>query len=126
MILNPKDRFDICIVPGGIYTLEKNINYPDLEDNIKAGNLKVVEGGIEIAEISTADSVVIEVNVDTTDEDKVPDEEVADSTEDQKPEEPPIVEPDTQVETFICDICGDEFASARSLSAHKSRAHKNK
>lgn len=26
-------------------------------------------------------------------------------------------------EKFICDICGEEFGSARGLSAHKSRAH---
>lgn len=126
-ILNQETKFDIRIVPGGIYYLEKNVSYPDIEENINAGNLKVIEGSIEIAEIPTADSVDIEVSIDTPkEEDKVIVEEVADSTDSDKPEKTSTVVPDTQKETFICDICGEEFASARSLSAHRSRAHRDK
>ena len=35
-----------------------------------------------------------------------------------------IEEPETLSDKFICDICGQEYASARSLAAHKARSHK--
>lgn len=41
------------------------------------------------------------------------------SVEEESPKSPEYSNPDE----FICDICGAEFASARSLSAHKHKAH---
>lgn len=41
--------------------------------------------------------------------------------------DPPVEEtqePETLESKFICDICGEEFASARGLTAHKNRSHK--
>lgn len=31
--------------------------------------------------------------------------------------------PEISKDTFVCDICGAEFASARGLNAHKNKAH---
>lgn len=48
------------------------------------------------------------------------------STE-EEPETVPDVEevkePEVAPDSFICDICGSEFASARGLANHKNKAH---
>lgn len=50
---------------------------------------------------------------------------IEDPTEvlEESPEEI-VEEPETLSDKFICDICGQEYASARSLAAHKARSHK--
>lgn len=40
-------------------------------------------------------------------------------------EDTPVVETTVAEDSFICDICGAEFASARGLAAHKNKSHTN-
>lgn len=59
----------------------------------------------------TEEIIKDEIPVDETVKEETPIVEFADAVEDKAPD------------SFICDICGAEFASARGLASHKNKAH---
>lgn len=62
--------------------------------------------------------------VDATDtEEETPVEEITTVEEETPIEEVTNVEEDKVPDSFTCDVCGAEFASARGLASHKNKAH---
>jgi len=118
--LSPKTRFELRLIAGGIYQLEPSWVYPTLNEYINNGDLVVLDSdpdnAVELA--TTEDSPVV------TEELSEPMEETSDTADsvpsDEDTEEPVVL----TATSFICDICGEEFGSARGLQSHKSRAHK--
>ena len=119
--LSPKTRFELRLIAGGIYQLEPSWVYPTLNEYINNGELIVLDSDpdstVELA--PTEDSPV-----DTAEELSEPVKETSDTADsvpsDEEAEEPVVL----TATTFVCDICGEEFGSARGLQSHKSRAHK--
>lgn len=98
----------------------------DLE-RLKLLDKESLYGKVEI------DGVKLGATVDTSDEssDQVDDEEVSEDKEDESSDQEytttdsdnPTEEIDNKVDTYVCDQCGAEFASARGLSSHMNRVH---
>lgn len=109
--------YDIYLQPHGTTHLERVIIL----------NKKQLEGLVDFGEdkapvIDTTNPVVvnIESQEEPITEEKV-EEELEDTTDEEQEESAPEVLPDA----FICDVCGSEFSSSRSLASHKTRAHSN-
>ena len=118
--LSPKTRFELRLIAGGIYQLEPSWVYPTLNEYINNGELVVLDSDPDstVELTTTEDSPVV-----VTEELSEPVEETsdtADSVPNEATEEPVVL----TATSFICDICGEEFGSARGLQSHRSRAHK--
>lgn len=120
--LSPKTQFELRLIAGGIYQLEPSWVYPTLNEYIKNGELLVLD--------SDSDSTVEVANTEdspaeATEDLEEPTEETSDTADSVPGDDEEAEEPvDLTSTTFVCDICGEEFGSARGLQSHKSRAHK--
>lgn len=119
--LSPKTRFELRLIAGGIYQLEPSWVYPTLNEYINNGELIVLDSDPDSSvELAPTEDSPVEIAKELSE----PVEETsdtADSVPSAEATEEPVVLTAT---TFICDICGEEFGSARGLQSHKSRAHK--
>jgi len=107
-IVGEKRLYDIYVVPFGTTDLDRMII---VEPNDITGIFEI-EGAPVVQRVS-APTVETPPAVDNADPDATPDEPTPD-VEDTAP---------LAGETFICDICGAEFGSARGLASHKNRSH---
>ena len=102
---------DLC----GCYVPDMN-KYSGVFELIKEVN--TLSPAVESHEVETPDDTK-----DTNeDEVKTPDET---DPQDESVETPTPKEPEVIDSKFICSVCGQEFASARGLNSHMSRAHSN-
>ena len=129
------------LIRGGIFEIEPIVNYINLEDLIKEGNLKILEGTLEEADSSDEEpeEIVEDVEVDEElpedeieePEDSVEDEEIP--IEDETPALEEIPEPvvtekpvvGEKPDIFICPTCNAEYATERGLNKHIQTKHQS-
>lgn len=131
---NTKIQYSVYICAKSSTELECNISTPDLPRLVEAGILEIL-GGSPITdspkvpetseEISETEDSVEETLEISEDGDVIETEESSEVVEEISETEDGVNEEPKQSEKFICDICGGEFGSARGLSNHKKKAHKN-
>ena len=108
-------EFNIYVCAHSSTELERTLVAPDLP---KLKEIFQVVDETPIVKVSTVKAVeVIENTVET---ENVP---VVEEIPAEAPVEESISEDVEEPDNFICDICGEEFASSRSLSRHKNKAH---
>jgi hypothetical protein len=102
----------------------------DIRDKIDAGILanlsnqfpptpSIVVDTVKVQEIEPVPATVEETKEDTTTKESKEESEVVPSSD----EVPPIEEKKTP-DTYICEVCGNEYASPKSLERHMSKSHK--
>lgn len=87
----------------------------------------ILEGNItktvSKVEDTSNEEVTNEVENEISNNQDVEDDEPTEQGVEPSNEETTEKEPEVSEDKFICDECGAEFASARGLASHKSRAH---
>lgn len=115
-ITGEKKRYDIYVVPHGTTDIDRMVI---IEPADLSGIFEIVGSCTPIivsSEVKATPDEVTPPGVDDQDHDEVDNPPVV--------ETPPAQEQETG-DTFICDICGAEFGSARGLASHKNRTHSN-
>lgn len=113
----PTESYKISLISGGIYELEQTWTYHDLSDLVSQGKL-IIYGEDDVADSTEPEPTldpVTETVADSTDEEIV---------EEDEPTEEHEEDTETKSDSFICEICGAEYASLRGLQSHLSRSHK--
>ena len=118
--LTSHQEFDISIQPGGTTEIDNLMKIVSKDHSVQIQDPKSVPSD----SLSEVESNPVEES--KTDSDVVDEIKTTDNVEEESTEEEETALEETKVDgKFICDECGAEFASARSLSLHKSRAHKH-
>lgn len=89
----------------------------DLPRKVAAGIFQVVDAPAQ--GLTTVEEVLDEPVMDPPAETSIAEDVTEETPVEGIPEESELS--DTEVTKFVCDICGGEFASARSLNMHKRK-----
>lgn len=81
------------------------VDLPGLKGIVEVDGQEIATSEVEVPQLEEEDNLEEEENLEEVNEENV---EVVEDHEEEK---------------FLCDICGAEFASARGLASHRSRAH---
>ena len=111
--------YDLTIQAKGFTEIDRAMEIVQLSSLLRERKVEIVSG------LVTPREIIKEVSIDVSDPVQPQEDEKADTVdepqEDEKADTVETSQPETS--TYICDICGAEFASARGLSSHKKKTH---